>query len=81
MKDYYREKLAQELKKVALMQTAIEIDLKQIAKRLEYADVNSIGEVIKELTMLQEVYEDVVKDAEYYHKAYHDAKEASDATV
>ena len=77
MKEYYLEKSLQEQKKVDLMKTAIEIELKHIAKRLETADVISLGEIVKELTKLLEVYEDVVKDAEYYRNAYNEKLEES----
>lgn len=77
MKDYYREKALQEQKKVELMKTAIETELKHIAKKLESADADSFGEIVKELTRLLEVYEDVVKDAEYYRNAYNEKLEDS----
>lgn len=80
MKDYYREKALQEQKKVELMKTAIVVELKFIAKKLETADADSLGEIVKELTKLLEVYEDVVKDAEYYRQAYNEKLEESDAT-
>lgn len=78
MKDYYREKALQEQKKVELMKTAIEVEFKHIAKRFETADADSLGEIVKELTRLLEVYEDVVKDAEYYRNAYNEKLEDSD---
>lgn len=78
MKDYYREKALQEQKKVELMKTAIVVELKFIAKRLETADADSLGEIVKELTKLLEVYEDVVKDAEYYRQAYNEKMEEAD---
>ena len=80
MKDYYREKALQEQKKVELMKTAIVVELKFIAKKLETADADSLGEIVKELTKLLEVYEDVVKDAEYYRQAYNEKLEESDGT-
>lgn len=79
MKDYYREKALQEQKKVELMKTAIVVELKFIAKRLETADADSLGEIVKELTKLLEVYEDVVKDAEYYRQAYNEKLEENNA--
>ena len=79
MKDYYREKALQEQKKVELMKTAIAVELKFIAKRLETADADSLGEIVKELTKLLEVYEDVVKDAEYYRQAYNEKLEENNA--
>lgn len=80
MKEYYLEKALQEQKKVDLLKTAIEIEIKHIAKRLETADINSLGEIVKELTKLQELYEDVVKDAEYYRNMFNEQKEESDGT-
>lgn len=78
MMDFYREKALKEQKKVELMKTAIGIELKKIAKRLEITDADSLGEIVKELSHLIEVYEDVVKDAEYYRNAYKEKSEDID---